>query len=292
VLDMPVDVDAARQFVLANARVLERHRMAVLLDGATVAPVLDALRPYRNRDGGFGHALEPDVRGPESEPASTLHALEVLAEVGRLADPLATGAAAWIGEISDPDGGVPTVMPSAASSPHAPWMVPTVGGSQLTFALAAVLWRSGSQEPWLERATGWCWTRLARSDELDAYLIKFALAFLDAVPDERRAVAAIERLRGRLGDDGSMPVAGGTEAERLTPLALSPHPGMRSRALFTADQIDGDLALLERGQQDDGGWGFDWLAWSQGQAVEWRGIVTLLALATLSAHGRIAGASR
>ena len=31
---------------------------------------------------------------------------------------------------------------------------------------------------------------------------------------------------------------------------------------------------------------FDWLAWSPGQAVEWRGIVTLRALATLRAHGR------
>ena len=44
--------------------------------------VLATLRAYRNRDGGFGHALEPDVRAPESEPASTLHGLEVLGEIG------------------------------------------------------------------------------------------------------------------------------------------------------------------------------------------------------------------
>lgn len=48
--------------VLANARLLDRHRLAVLLHGAPVAPVLDALRAYRNPDGGFGHALEPESR--------------------------------------------------------------------------------------------------------------------------------------------------------------------------------------------------------------------------------------
>ena len=284
---MPIDVAAATRFILANARLLERHRMAVLLDDAPVAPVLATLRAYRNPDGGLGHALEPDVRGPESEPASTLHGLEVLAEAGALGDPMVAGAAAWIGQIVGADGGVPFVMPPAALHPHAPWMVPTAGGSQLTFGLTAVLSEAGIGDPWLERATGWCWARVERPDELDGYLLKYALVFLDAASDARRAAAAIERLRPRLGEDGSIPVTGGTADERLTPLALSPHPGARSRALFTAAQIDADLDELERGQREDGGWTFDWLGWSEGQAAEWRGIVTLLALARLAEHGRI-----
>jgi hypothetical protein len=118
--------------------------------------------------------------------------------------------------------------------------------------------------------------------------VKFVLEFLDAVPDEERAHEAIESLRPRLSPDGSFPVEGGTEDERLTPLVLSSRPGRRSRTLFTPDQIEADLDLLARGQQDDGGWGFDWLAWSPGQSVEWRGAVTVRALATLAAHGRIA----
>ncbi|HEX3621962.1 MAG TPA: hypothetical protein VHT97_06585, partial [Acidimicrobiales bacterium] len=119
------------------------------------------------------------------------------------------------------------------------------------------------------------------------YWAKFALEFLDRVPDEARAYAAIEKLGRQLEPDGSMPVPDGTEDERLTPLALSGRPGTRSRTLFTEDQIRTDLDVLERGQQDDGGWTFDWLAWSPGQSCEWRGIVTLRALATLAAHGRV-----
>ncbi len=284
---MPIAVTAAEQFVLANARLLERHRLAVLLHGHSISPVLAALAAYRNPDGGFGHALEPDVRGPESEPAATLHALDVLAEVGALEDPMVAGAAAWIGAIADADGGVPMVMPSAAESPHAPWMVPTAGGSQLTFALAAVLSEAGADGPWLERATEWCWAAIARPDDLHAYVVKFALGFLDVVPDAPRAAAVIESLRPHIRADGTMPVAGGTEHEHLTPLSLSPRPGARSRALFSAQQIDADLDRLERGQGADGGWTFDFLAWSEGQSVEWRGIVTVLALATLKAHGRL-----
>jgi hypothetical protein len=166
-------------------------------------------------------------------------------------------------------------------------MVPSDGGSHLTFAIAGVLWQAGSSEPWLRRATEWCWAKLERPDELSAYLVKFSLDFLDQVPDQARASAAIENLRSRIGADGSMPVPGGTENERLTPLTLSQRPGRRSRALFTDDQIEADLDLLQHGQQDDGGWTFDWLGWSPGQSVEWRGAVTLRALATLRAHGRI-----
>ena len=84
-----------------------------------------------------------------------------------------------------------------------------------------------------------------------------------------------------------MAVSGGTEDERLAPLTLSPRPGALSRALFTEGQIEADLDQLEHGQQSDGGWTFDWLAWSPGQSAEWRGIMTFRALNTLCANQRI-----
>ena len=205
---MSVGVTLAERFVLANARLLERHRTARLLHGGPVDPILAALRAYRNDDGGFGHALEPDVRGPESEPAATLHALDVLAEIGALGDPMVAAAAAWVEEIADPDGGVPFVLPDSALYPHAPWMVAVDGGSQITFALAAVLYEAGARTPWLERAGAWCWAELAHPGELHPYAVKFSLAFLDAVPDASRATAVIETLRPRVGADGSIAVTG------------------------------------------------------------------------------------
>jgi hypothetical protein len=287
VVHVSVDVAAAERFIFANARLLDRRRVAVLLHGEDAEPALDALRAYRNPDGGFGHALEPDVRAPGSEPAATLHALEVLAELSALGDPMVAQAAAWIARVAEPDGGVPFVLAGAARHPHAPWMVASEGGSQLTFALAGLLSGAGAANAWLARAVDWCWARLEGREQPGGYAVKFALCFLDAVSDDERARACVQTLRARLDADGSLPVAGGTADERLTPLALSPRPNHRSRAMFTDEQIELDLERLECGQLADGGWTFDWLAWSPGQSVEWRGIVTLRALATLGGHGRI-----
>jgi hypothetical protein len=286
---MAIDIDAAERFMLANARLLDRHRLDVLLHGGPAEPVLAALRAYRNPDGGFGHALEPDVRSPHSEPVSALHALEVLVEIGTPDDPMVAGTASWVATVADRDGGVPFVLPSAAAYPRAPWMVPSDGGSHLTFGIAGHLWRTGHASAWLTQATDWCWAKLARPDELGAYWLKFALYFLDRVPESERASAAIEGLRPRLAPDGTVPVAGGTENERLTPLDLAPRPDGRSRALFDSDRIAADVDRLADRQQDDGGWTFDWLGWSPGQTVEWRGTVTLRALVTLAAHGRLKG---
>ena len=127
-----------------------------------------------------------------------------------------------------------------------------------------------------------------RPDELSAIWVEVPLEFLDRVPDESRARGAIESLRPRIGDDGSIPVPGGTENERLTALSLSERAGSRSRALFTDEQIERDLDVLENGQQEDGGWTFEWLAWSPGQSLEWRGALTVRALGLLVRHGRLA----
>lgn len=282
---MSVDVPAAERFIYTSARLLDRHRMAVLLHDAPVDLVLWALAAYRNPDGGYGHALEPDVRGPYSETTSTLHALEVLDEHDALTDPLAD-VADWVAGVAESDGGVPFVLPASAGYPLAAWMVPD-GGSHLTFGLAALVGQAGAESGWISNATEWCWQRLDHIEDLNAYWLKYALDLLDRTADAARAIQTIETLRPLLRADGSVPVPGGTADETLTALTLSPRSGARSRALFTDEQIDGCLDDLEAGQQDDGGWTFDWAAWSPAQADEWRGLVTLKALQTLRANGRL-----
>jgi hypothetical protein len=284
----PVDIEAAERFMLANARLLDRHRLAFLLHGAAVDPVLDALRAYRNPDGGFGHALEPDIRAPTSEPSATMHALAVLAEVDALDDPLVRDAADWVASVAEPDGGIPFSLPASAAYPRAPFLgAPAPGASFFTLVLAGRLGEAGVDGPWLERATDWSWASLENPADMHAYGVKCALDFLDRDPDEARAAEALQRLRPHLKPDGSIPVRGGKEDERLTALRLSERPGLRSRALFTTQQVEADLDRLEGEQQEDGGWMFDFGVWSPGQLAECRGIVTLQALTTLNAHGRL-----
>jgi hypothetical protein len=285
---MTVDLEAARYFIANHARVLERHRLAHLLDDGPTVPVIHALMAYQNPDGGFGHALEPDVRGPGSQPAATLTALEIAAEIGAVSDPLIGQAADWIASIAAADGGVPTVLPSALGHPRAPWMEPSAESGFLTFALAGALHELDVRHEWLDRATAWCWAQLDDDGEVDGYTVKFALDFLDAVPDPVRAEAAIERLRPAIGADGTVAVSGGVEGEQLAPLDLSGRPRRRSRALFTDELIATDLDRVASEQLDDGGWDFHFLHWSPAQALEWRGIATLSAVRVLVDHGRVA----
>lgn len=283
---MTIDIEAAEQFVLTHARLLERCRLGVLLHDDTPGATLAALAAYQNDDGGFGWALEPDVRGPHSETTSTLAALELLAELDALDSALAARALSWVVTVAGSDGGVPFVLPASLSFPRAPWMQPVEGGSHLTFGYAAVARQAGATGSWVDAAERWCWARLSEPSRVEGYLLKYALLFLDAHPGEDLTATTLARLTGRVGADGSVPVSGGTEDEKLTPLGLSPHPRAPSRSLFTETQVEADLERLAAGQQADGGWTFDFLQWCPAQGLDWRGVVTVQALSTLAEHGQ------
>jgi hypothetical protein len=282
---MPVDQRAAESFIWCAARLLDRHRYALLFADGSAEPVVEALRGYRNGDGGFGHALEPDLRCQASQPAPTLHALEVLNEAGAAGSEMARDARAWIVSIAEADGGIPFVLAGFEDYPHAPWWSPQPG-SFLTFELAAVLHASGiTDDEWLERATDWCWRSIETTEQPRGYWLKNACRFLDAVPDEQRARAAITSLATRV--DLSALAGEGADGEALRALDLSPRPGSRSRDLISEALIEAHLDAVEAGQQEDGGWMFDFLAWSPAQTTEWRGVVTIGALTCLRDHGRL-----
>jgi len=283
---MSIDRASAENFIWSTARLVDRHRYALLFTGGPAEPVVEALRGYRNPDGGFGHGLEPDLRGPASQPAPTLYALEILSEARAGDGELARGARAWIASIADPDGGIPSVLPGFEDYPHAPWFQPEPG-SMLTLGLAAASYAAGvTDEEWLPRATDWCWRSIETTEEPGGYWLKFALAFLDAAPDDDRARAAIDSLASRVDTAAVAPV-GGVEGETLRPLDLSPRPDSRSRSLVGEEEIEAHLDLVETEQQQDGGWMFDWLAWSPAQTNDWRGNVTIRALTWLRDNGRL-----
>ncbi|MBV9805314.1 MAG: hypothetical protein JO130_19100, partial [Solirubrobacterales bacterium] len=182
---MPIDRPAAETFIWSTARLLDRHRYAMLFADGSAEPVQAALAAYQNPDGGFGHGLEPDLRAPGSQPGPTLYALETLLEAEMLASEMGNSARAWVAGIADPDGGIPSALAGFEAYPHAPWWTPEPG-SMLTFGLAGVLHAGGVEnDEWLPRATEWCWHAIEAQQAASAYWLKYACAFLDAVPDEQ-----------------------------------------------------------------------------------------------------------
>jgi hypothetical protein len=281
-----IDLPAARTFLAAHGRLLDRSRFAMLADGASPEPVLRALAAYANDDGGFGRALEPDIRDPASQPIAVLAAFDVLHETGAGEHALARAALDWLGTVAADDGGIPFLLPSAADWPHAPFLEPGEGSSfHMTAAVtAAALRLGGAPHPWVTRATAYCWDHLP-GEQAFAYELHFALEFLDAVPEPDRAAAALEALRPRIPRDRGLPVSGGTSGEELGLHVLAARPG-RSRTLFDAGAVERALDAHLASQREDGGWDFGWLAWNPAVAWEWRGRLTADALALMAENGR------
>jgi hypothetical protein len=283
------DIDAAAQYLAANARVLERRRFERLFSGGGPLPVRDAVAAYRNADGGFGHALEPDGRGPGSQPLAIEFALRVLHEADAWDTGLAEGACEWLTAHAPPGGGAVFVSPSTGGWPHAPWLVPEDGepASLITTGLiAATLHTRRVEHPWLDGATALLWSRIGSLTSTGPYDMRAVLRFLDSVPDRGRARKAAARLGPVIFGQDLVAMEPGAPGEVHTPLDFAPQPGSPARELFDEAVFAAHLDHLAAAQRDDGGWMFNWLAWSPAAEREWRGAVTVDTLHLLRANGR------
>ena len=283
-----VDLDAAERFLAGHGRVLDRRRFDQLFRGGPSAPVRDAVAAYANDDGGFGHALEPDGRGPESQPAAVLTALTVLDASDAWDEELVERACDWLASVEPQEGGATFVLPGVERWPHGPWWAPQEGlpaSPTTTGQLVAPLLRRGVEHPWLERATAWLWQRADEPGTPDPYDMLGLTAFLDAVPDRDRATAAIDGLAEHL--ERALVRRPDGPPDEHHPLEYAPAPDSVARRVFGAERIDADLDRLAAEQHDDGGWDFTWLKWSPVAAAEWRAVVTVEALSVLRANGRL-----
>src|ERR1700730_10666550 len=123
------DFNAAAAFVAANARVLDRRRFQRLFEDGPAEPVRDAVAAYRNDDGGFGNALEPDCRAPGSQPAAIDMALRIMDDAAAWGVDLVRGAGDGVAAVAPAEGGSSFVQPTLDGWPHAPWWVPEEGAS-------------------------------------------------------------------------------------------------------------------------------------------------------------------
>ncbi|MFD4350220.1 hypothetical protein ACFWQ6_36015 [Streptomyces coelicoflavus] len=293
----------AEQFLWLTARVLERRLFAYHFRGGDPDPVETALDAYRNEDGGYGHALEPDVRGPASQPLHTARALRVLDAVGRCGGQRIERVCRYLTSVSTPDGALPLIRAAGEARPAAPF-VPVVadppGELLATGPVVGLLHRNEVWHAWLFRATDFCWQAAESLEASRPYEIEAAVAFLDTAPDRSRAQAAADRL-GRLvrerrlavldpdGPGGSPVSPGRTPGEHRFPHDYARDPRSLARAWFTDDEMARSLDFLAAEQEGDGGWPVRRPRWAPAPATEARTRATIEALRTLRAYGRPLG---
>jgi hypothetical protein len=286
------DFDKAAGFIAENARVLDQRRFERLFADGGTTPVRDAVAAYRNTDGGFGHALEPDLRGPGSQPAAAEMALRMLDETDAWDEDLVRGACDWLAAVAPAEGGAAFVEAAPlAGGPHAPWWVPEEGHPASLIAtgmISGTLHARGVRHPWLDRATEVMWTRISQAGaETGGYEMFGVLAFLQQVPDRDRAMTVLGQVGTLLLENDLVALDPEATGEMHFPLDFAPLPGSLARALFDEATIKAHLDHLADAQRDDGGWTFNWPAWSPAAERDWRGFLTVDALRILRANGRL-----
>jgi hypothetical protein len=140
---------------------------------------------------------------------------------------------------------------------------------------------------WLDGAADLLWRRIDDLDDPGPYGFRGVLKFLQHVPDRGRAEQAFERVGRLLFDRDMVALDPDAEGEVHTPLDFAPNPDSIARRLFDEATIEAHLDHLAGIQAADGGWTVNWLARSPIAASEWRGSLTVDALRTLRANGRL-----
>jgi hypothetical protein len=292
-----VDVSAAVAFTSTHGRVLDRRRLHHLLDGGGGAGVLAALDAYRNDDGGYGWALEPDLRTPESQPGAALHAFEAIVEIAPKATPRSVELCQWLMRHTIKGQGLPFALAIGEPGSCAPWWQDpdtTTPSLHMSTAVAAAAHRVARADPavathaWLITTTRWCLDRIQALSDASSHELLFSLQFLDASCDRwPEADALIDRLARWIPVNGIVPVTGGIDGEVFYPLDFAPHPGGAARRVFEAGIIANDLERLAAGQQRDGGWSVNFRPPSPAGRLEWRAHATVTALAVLRANAAL-----
>lgn len=271
-----VDFKKARDFVYANGQLWERALFAYCFQDGTTKHVQDCLRCYRNPDGGFGNALEHDMRYPNSHPLALEFLLRLLHDTGLPAGDLLDGAAAWVEANQNDDGSLKN-PPDLLDYPHAPWW--NEGGQSQPDAITGGLIRESKANAAIVKKTR-AWVQANRSlaaIESEEWLFMLYHAydyFMNDVdfPDvERYRQATIQRI---------IALANAAPEDQAYSLFMFVKNAESPIAQAAPVLIQRNLDLLASQQKADGSW------LDQHGLPQWSPYWTIIALQRLKSFGR------
>jgi hypothetical protein len=282
--------EKACEFILTNARLLERRLFQVHFKGESPDCIGQVIRAYQNPDGGLGHALEPDVRCSESQPLFVGVGLTALQEAGCRDEELASDLCHYLDSVSDEGGLVPILHESGYRSPRADhWNGSSTFASGLnpTAEICGLLHYQGVRHEWLSQATNTCCKMILNNPPLEAHILFSAGRLAEFIPDRTMAGNLLDTIASVLLKANYFIPDAPVDRYGLTPLHFAPRPDSIFRQIFTQAQIDGHLEDLKGQQQEDGGWPITWKAPGPASVCEWRGRWTLDAICRLVNYGVI-----
>ncbi|WP_238996715.1 hypothetical protein [Paenibacillus pinistramenti] len=290
----------AKAFVMDKARPLEKALFAYEFESGSIQDVLGELARFQNEDGGFGRALEPDLRTPVSSVLATTTALQLLEGLdsedakaeGMISRAMNYLLSAYISERNGWD-----IIPlEAEASPRAVWW---------DFGAFRDHWGNPNAE-----VAGYfisCPSSIA--PELLKELLDYSLHYLnnECELNEMHELFCYLRLSEKLTPSqyalieekllqfiaNCVPKQPADRAGYgATPLQIAGSPDSKYYPLY-ADVLPDELDRLIHSQAQDGSWEPNW-SWFrfeeewQAAREEWQGFITLKNLKVLKDFQRIA----
>lgn len=299
---------AARAVLFAQGRLLDQQRWRFHFEGGASTEVLAELATFQNGDGGFGRALEPDMRATASSAIATSQALAILREVGADEnEPMVRRAVTYLLATYDTEHRVwPIVPPAVEEAPHAPWWnyaesAKGFGGFVVNpkVALVSYLYDYPGLTPpeFLAQATREVLEHLDTVSELNMFDLHCYLVLAET---PRLPAAQQSQVRAKLRT--LVPASVVTDPTQWEGYCLLPLDVVTSPTSFLADVVDqtavsANLDFLISHQLPNGAWPIPWSwsfvdaqAWAQAEQ-DWQGFLIVNHLRILHAFGRVEGLS-
>lgn len=286
----------ARDFILTNARIIERRLFNFYFENGDNEGVFHAVYAYRNSDGGFGHGMEPDTASPESQPLFSIMALETLDEVGYLTkEIILNDFMPYFESVTTMKGGIPWMFRPKSNYPCEDHFktVKEWAALSTTAPLLGILEKYKITIPWMQKAEEFVWSEFERIKDKHAFCylcVPRWLTFLENTKSQDKAEKTINDLKNWILNNGIICEDKTDEGWGLygKPHSLNYATSSESilYSIFTKGTIESDLETLISKQKEDGRWD-TWYGICEGSKLEWAGIQTLWTLKTLMKYNRI-----
>ena len=293
----------AEAYIFSMGRSLDQALFRLVFEDGSLQEFVDALSAYQNPDGGFGNALEPDIRASTSSAVATQAAFDYLHTAGVTKNDLIQKAITYLVQTFDSDNGVwPIIPPEVEDAPHAPWW--SYEDSAKNFdnfkanpsaALTGYLHLYSYPVPGdiLSQATEQALAYLESLplQEIGMHDMFCFLTLAAGLPAPRKEII-LNKLRlcapFVVEQDPSM----WTEYN-MRPLWITPRPDSDLFSALDPTSIEANLDYEIEEQLDDGSWPLTWSwefidadAWAQAEK-DWKGHHTVRKLMTFKAYGRL-----
>lgn len=282
-----MNFEKAANFIWENGRLLERRIFEYFFFQGSKNSVLDVVKAYQNEDGGFGHALEPDLRAPQSQPLFVEFGLRILYDA-KIQDPeIAYKVCDYVSRNADLKLGIATITATTSNYPRAEhWN--NIQSSQASFSrltsLVGLLNWQGIKHSWLEQAVDICLQDVISTRYDDSHTLLNAFCLLESLPQTEEIKRIYTKLTDELFQANFFCLEAPSRSYGLIPLDFAPASDSYCRRIFTDSIIHDHLKVLESQQEEDGGWQIQWEPPGEMARLEWRAYKTLKSLITLQSY--------